>query len=82
VNLAADLAGDDYLRERGYFQTVPDERTGQARDYPGAPFLFNGCRPGVQRPPAPLGRDNRALWVEELGMSEDEFAALGSAGLL
>jgi crotonobetainyl-CoA:carnitine CoA-transferase CaiB-like acyl-CoA transferase len=78
VNTAADLAADPFLHGRGWFRPVWHADLGRVLRYPGPPFrLGNPGGAGAALHPAPdQGADNRAVWVDELGMDAATFATL------
>jgi crotonobetainyl-CoA:carnitine CoA-transferase CaiB-like acyl-CoA transferase len=81
VNHTEDIATDPFLRRRGFFREVKHPALGPL-EYAGPPYHFAGREVGSRSPAPVAGQDNRALWVEELGMAEETFAALCRAGEL
>ena len=75
VNSPADLLADPFLNERGFFREIEQPALGRPLRYPGPPFHFGERQIGTWRPAPAAGQDNRALLVEELGMSETALAA-------
>jgi benzylsuccinate CoA-transferase BbsE subunit len=82
VNTVADIVADPQLRANGYFQTLHDGALGRDVTLPGPPYRL-GRTPATLRSAAPAsGRHNRAIYVEELGLSEGDLCALTSAGVV
>jgi len=70
------------LQSRQYWQLLEHPELGRSFPYPG-PFARFSATPLVYRRRPPLiGEHNRALYVEELGLSEDKFADLASRGII
>jgi crotonobetainyl-CoA:carnitine CoA-transferase CaiB-like acyl-CoA transferase len=76
VNGVADLAADPFLQQRGFLRTVEHPGWGRSVRYPAPPWHFAEREIGTHSPAPPLGADNRAIWVEELGMGEAALAGL------
>ncbi len=67
------------LEARGFYQTLIHPETGSTR-YPGFPMRFSAFGPNLHRSPPPtLGQHNDEVLGDELGLSEDERAALREA---
>ena len=70
------------LQSRQYWQVLEHPELGRSFPYPG-PFARFSATPLVYRRRPPLvGEHNRALYVGELGLSEDEFADLACRGII
>ena len=69
VNTPEDISSDPYLAERGFFRELEHPALGGPVRYPGAPFRFPGREVGPSAPAPEPGRDNHAIWVQELGMA-------------
>lgn len=78
VNSAGDVVADPHLDAVGAWVTVDHPDLGPVR-YPRGPFRVDDLPPRVGPPPAP-GADNRALYVDELGIDADHLAALHAVG--
>lgn len=76
VNTAADLAADPFLNERGFFRTLYHPELGRSLRYPGPPVRLDGRREGTRWAARVAGHDNHRIWMDELGMDNDTFAAL------
>jgi benzylsuccinate CoA-transferase BbsE subunit len=82
VNTVADIVDDPQLRANGYFRSLHDEALGRDVTVPGPPYRLSRT-PATLRSAAPAsGRHNRAVYVEELGLSENDLRALTSAGVV
>ncbi|MGD9893904.1 MAG: CaiB/BaiF CoA transferase family protein [Dehalococcoidia bacterium] len=82
VNTVEDLAGDPFLRDHGFFRELEHPELGQTLAHPGAPFHLRGRKVGPQKAAPVLGEDNEAIWMRELGMTADTFAARRQGGVL
>lgn len=75
VNTMQDVSEDTQLNFRDYFVTVDHPGIGKLR-MPGAPSRY-GVEAWAIRAIAPkLGQHNEEVFIKELGLSQDEFAAL------
>jgi crotonobetainyl-CoA:carnitine CoA-transferase CaiB-like acyl-CoA transferase len=81
VNTLAEVAEDAHLRERRYFVRVARDDTGPL-PYPGAPYRFGRTPWAIRRPAPRLGADNEAIYGGRLGVSREELALLGRAGVI
>jgi crotonobetainyl-CoA:carnitine CoA-transferase CaiB-like acyl-CoA transferase len=78
----ADIVDDPQLRANDYFRSLHDGALGRDLTVPGPPYRLSGT-PATLRSAAPAsGRHNRAVYVEELGLSEGDLRALTSAGVV
>ncbi len=77
VNGVADIAADPYLTQRGFFRDVEHPGWGRGVSYPAPPWHFAERELGTREPAACAGADNRAVWIEELGMDGATPAAHG-----
>jgi crotonobetainyl-CoA:carnitine CoA-transferase CaiB-like acyl-CoA transferase len=78
-----DIARNPQLLHRGYFGTERHPVTG-AHPIPTIPFRFTSraTRGWLTRPAPTLGEHNREILGGELGLDDDELAALESAGII
>jgi benzylsuccinate CoA-transferase BbsE subunit len=82
VNTVADIVDDPQLRANGYFGSLHDEALDRDVILPGPPYRL-GRTPATLRRAAPAsGRHNRAVYMDELGLSEGDLCALTSAGVV
>lgn len=80
VNDGRDVYTDPVLIQSGHFAAIDHPVLGRC-DMPAPPTAFSESDVTVGPPPM-LGADNRAVFVEMLGMSPAEFDALTAAGVL
>ncbi|MHB8577650.1 MAG: CaiB/BaiF CoA transferase family protein [Dehalococcoidia bacterium] len=78
VNHVEDIAADPFLRQRGFFRSVEQPSLGRPLEYAGPPFHFAEREIGTRSAAPTAGQDDRALWVQELGMTEETLAAFRS----
>jgi crotonobetainyl-CoA:carnitine CoA-transferase CaiB-like acyl-CoA transferase len=77
----ADIVNDPHYQARENIITVPDDDFGQVRMQGVVPKFRE--TPGVVRHAGrALGVDNRAIFIDELGISEGEFATLQAEGVI
>lgn len=82
VNAVADVVEDVQLLANGYFRRQLDPALGAELMFPGPPYRL-GRTPAALGGAAPeSGAHNRAIFVDELGLSEQDFSALVSAGVV
>jgi benzylsuccinate CoA-transferase BbsE subunit len=82
VNTVADLVDDQQLRANGFFRSLHDDALDRDVTVPGPPYRL-ARTPATLRSGAPSsGRHNRAVYVDELGLSEADLCALTSAGVV
>ncbi len=75
-----ELLSDPHLTARGFYTPVPHPEVGTL-PFPGMPWRFSRT-PGTVRRGAPcFGEHNRAIFTEELGLSEQAIAELYDAGI-
>jgi len=75
VHDAADHARDPHWRARGFHQ--PTALAGYGTfPLPTSPWILDGERLGVRRPPPRLGEHDRAIYAGLLGLGEAEIDAL------
>lgn len=82
VATVEDISRDEQLEARDFWTTVPAPWDGTALRYPGTFALFNGTRPPITRTAPRLGEHNRAVYQDELGLTEHELATLQQEGVL
>ena len=77
----AGLLNDEHLRARGYWVELDRDVVGR-HPHPGLPFRFSST-PGEVREAAPtLGRDNRRVLGELLGLDDEELHELEAANVI
>ena len=72
---------DSHLWERGFFQEVEHPELGCSYVYPGRPYVFNKTPWRTRRAPL-LGEHNDKVYREDLGMDQNEMAALRANGTI
>jgi len=82
VNAVADLVENEQLRANGYFRSIEDPGFQTAVAFPGPPYRLASTPASVRMPAASIGEHNRAIYVGELGMAEDQLRALTDAGVM
>jgi len=76
-----DIVDDPHYRARQNIVAVPDDDFGSVRMQGVVPKFLD--TPGeVRHAGRALGADNRAVYVEAMGMSEEKFAELQSSGII
>ncbi len=74
-----DALTDRQMVERGFIATVTT--SDETLPITASPIVVDGERPAPDTPPPDLGKDNDHIWAE-LGLSDDEIAALKSSGVI
>lgn len=82
IRSVADVCASDWASERNAVAHV-DDRGGGTFRIPNAPWKFSDAPDvGVHGTPRYRGEDNAEILREVLGLTDDEIAALASAGVL
>lgn len=81
VSTVADLAADQQLASRAFWQPVDSAWNGDVC-MPASFALFDQARPPMRRGAPRVGEHNVQVYVSELGLSPDELATLCSAGVV
>jgi benzylsuccinate CoA-transferase BbsE subunit len=82
VNTVADIVADDQLHANGFFRSLHDEVLGRNVTLPGPPYRL-ARTPATLHSAAPaIGEHNRAIYMDELGLSEGDLCALTGAGVV
>ncbi len=72
----------DQLAHRGFFEEVVHPLTG-TNTHAGLPVRWASMPGPVQRGPAPLlGGDDDIVWLEQVGISPEEYATLRQSGVI
>jgi formyl-CoA transferase len=77
---SGDIFADEHLKQRGMVQTV-DHPTRGAVEILGNPIQID-CTPSRLTPAPLLGADTETVLRAELGLTDDDFAALRTAGAI
>jgi crotonobetainyl-CoA:carnitine CoA-transferase CaiB-like acyl-CoA transferase len=82
VTTIAQVVNSEQLAVRGYWRTMGHSELARAFRYPG-PFAQFSVTPITyrHRPPT-VGEHNRAIYLDELGLSASHYAALQSRGVI
>ncbi len=78
IHPLTDLGQDPQLQARGFFFDLPQPETGQPIACPGLPYRFSSSSPGSWKPAPRIGQDNREIYQNELGLTEEEVQRLSS----
>ncbi len=78
VRSLTDLGQDPQLQARDFFFGLPQPETGQPVACPGLPYRFSSSSPGSWKPAPRIGQDNREIYQNELGLTEEEVQRLSS----
>lgn len=76
-----DMFEDEHFRERGDFVSVLDEDLGELR-MPRAPFRLSDGAATIRHTGRGLGADNRSVYRDWLGLSEQELEELAGRGII
>jgi succinyl-CoA--D-citramalate CoA-transferase len=76
-----DIFKDPHYLARQNIVSVPDANFGEVR-MQGVTPKFSRTPGAVRHSGGELGADNRAIFIDELGVSESEFAALQAQGVI
>ncbi len=76
-----DIVKDPHYQARGNIIAVPDDDFGAVR-MQGVVPKFAATPGAVRHAGRALGADNRAIFIDELGLSETEFSALQAEGVI
>jgi crotonobetainyl-CoA:carnitine CoA-transferase CaiB-like acyl-CoA transferase len=82
VNTVADIVDDPQLRANDYFRSLHDGALGRDLTVPGPPYRLSGTPAALHSAAPASGGHNRAVFVEELGLSEGDLRALANAGVV
>jgi len=77
-----EVIDDPHLRARGFAVEVEHPELGESFTYPGAPYKLPASPWAISSRAPLLGEHNDAVYVQELGLTSDELAALKTAGVV
>lgn len=77
-----EVVDSPQLNARGYWQEIAHPELGQTFKYPGPFVKFSETPITYRRRPPLVGEHNREIFVNELGMSEQQMVTLQSAGTI
>jgi crotonobetainyl-CoA:carnitine CoA-transferase CaiB-like acyl-CoA transferase len=81
VNSTEEVAVDPQLVSRAYFAQLDRKGTG-VLTHPGAPFRHTATPWQLSRPAPRVGEHNHEVYVDELGLSEEQLGALCETGVV
>jgi len=82
VNSVADIVDDPQLRANGFFRSLHDGALERDLTVPGPPYRLARTPASLRNAAPASGAHNRAVYVDELGLSEGDLCALTSAGVV
>ena len=77
----SQVVQDPQLRSRGYFESMDHPEAGPL-EYPGAPFRPERTPWAIHRPAPIIGEHNRAVYLDELNLTEVKFKKLQAQGVI
>jgi crotonobetainyl-CoA:carnitine CoA-transferase CaiB-like acyl-CoA transferase len=80
-NTVPEAVESEQVRSRDFVQAVP-LANGASTGAPVAPYQMYGTPARPSGPPPSLGRDNRLVFCERLGLSEEELVNAYAAGVI
>jgi len=80
-NDIASAVESEQVKSRGFMQAMP-LANGDSVSAPTAPYTMYGTPPQMRGPAPTLGRDNRAIFGGQLGISDEELRHAYEAGIL
>jgi benzylsuccinate CoA-transferase BbsE subunit len=82
VNTVEDVLASPQLKARGFFTRVDDPDFSHGLIYPRAPYRMSGTPP-IDPVAAPrAGEDNASFYIDELGLTGDEYISLVERGVV
>jgi crotonobetainyl-CoA:carnitine CoA-transferase CaiB-like acyl-CoA transferase len=78
---AIEIAADPHFAERADLVEIDDPVIGPVRQQAPFPRFVGESRPTPSGAPE-LGRHNREVWCDLVGLTESEFAELDEAGVI
>ncbi len=80
VNNPRDIVESPQLNHRRWFAEVQHPELDGAITYPGPPYRLGETPWRIARRPPLIGEHNREVYIDELGLSAEQLAALSAAG--
>ena len=77
-----EVLDNPQLKARGFFVNVDHPEMGTSLPYAGVPYQFSLPRPNPWKRAPLKGEDNRRVYQEELGLSEEELQELSARGAI
>jgi len=82
VQTAADIAADQQLKERGFWEDLEHPELEEQIIYPNPPFLLSEKLAIEKRRPPLIGEHNEEVFLGELGLSKEEMIKLNELGII
>jgi benzylsuccinate CoA-transferase BbsE subunit len=82
VNTPKDVVEDAQLNHRQWFVSVEHPELGASIQYPGPPYRPQETPWRIRRRPPRIGEHNQEVFCGELGLSNEELAALSAARVI
>lgn len=78
----ADIVASQQLAHRNYWEPLEHPELGDTITYPGAPFRLSETPWRIARRAPLIGEHNQEVYQRELGLAQEELAALKEAGVI
>ena len=82
VQTVADIAADQQLKERDFWEDLEHPELGQQVIYPHLPFILSEKLAIKKRHPPLIGEHNEEVYLGELGLSKEEMTKLNELGII
>jgi benzylsuccinate CoA-transferase BbsE subunit len=82
ITTMSEVLESPQLQARQYWQSLEHPELGRSFPYPGPFARFSESPLTYRRRPPLVGEHNREIYVEELGISDDQFADLVRRGIV
>ena len=82
VQTVADIAADQQLKERDFWEDLEHPELGQQVIYPHLPFILSEKLAIKKRHPPLIGEHNEEVYLGELGLSKEEMTKLNEIGII
>lgn len=82
VNTPADLMNHEQLQHRGFWTDVRHPELDTSIIYPGAPYKTSAGYCGIWRRAPLIGEHNEEIYIEQLGLTEEELSRLEQDGVI
>lgn len=80
VSSPADIAENPQLKHRKWLTPIKHDDLNDTLQYPGPPYRLSESPWAIRSRPPLVGEHNRAVFRDELGVGEDEWKSLSTAG--
>jgi crotonobetainyl-CoA:carnitine CoA-transferase CaiB-like acyl-CoA transferase len=77
-----EVVHNDHFTARDYWRPLAHSELGQAFRYPGPFARFSATPIGYRRRPPLVGEHNREIYIDELGFTAQQLAALQAQGVI